>query len=61
MRGDADDAMGERGAVEGGGPGSATKDGRGRQRKRGERKKGDGGVKHPWVGQILLDCNVLKR
>ena len=42
VRGDADGAMGERGAVEDGGPGGATKEGSGRQRKRGKRKRGEG-------------------
>ena len=42
VRGDADDAMEERRAVEDGGPGGATKGGEGGQRRRGKRKIGDG-------------------
>ena len=46
VRGDADDAMGERGAgaVEDGGPGGATKEGRakGPAEEKGEKERGDG-------------------
>ena len=39
VRGDADDAMGERRAVEGGGPGGATKEGGGGRRGKGRKGK----------------------